>query len=341
MKAVMIDRPYSVVVTDVNRAPLGEHEVRIQVKAAGICGSDIHAYKGLHPFRKPPVIIGHEISGVVIEHGRLVTRVKVGDRVTVEPQVGCGKCEDCLQGRTNYCNNRQAPGIGNWYGTMAEEFVAHEDVVFVLPQDMDYNLGALSEPLAVGVHAVRQADIKVGEKVAVLGSGPIGLLVLAVAKEAGATTILATDVFDYCLDTAETMGATHTINIKGKENWIEEAKEMNGGPFDKVFVCIGVPGIVNQALSLVKKGGLVVTVAMFHEEQSLDIMQLQGQEKQLVGCFCYTRQDTITAVDLLASGRIETDAIITHVLPYSEAAEGFRMMDKKEGNPLKILVTFD
>jgi len=341
MKAVMIDRPYSVVVTDVSNAPLGDHDVRIQVKAAGICGSDIHAYKGLHPFRKPPVIIGHEISGEVVEHGRLVTRVKVGDKVTVEPQVGCGKCEHCLQGETNYCNNRQAPGIGNWYGTMAENFVAHEDIIFVLPQDMDHKLGALSEPLAVGVHAVRQADIQIGDKVAVLGSGPIGLLALAVAKEAGATTILSTDVFDYCLDTAEKMGATHTINIKDKDNWIEEAKELVGGPFDKVLVAIGVPGIVNEALSLVKKGGRVVTIAMFHGEQSLDIMQLQGQEKQLVGCFCYTRKDTITAVDLLASGRIQTDAIVTHVLPYTEAADGFRMMDKKEDNPLKILVTFD
>ncbi|GGH83270.1 L-iditol 2-dehydrogenase [Pullulanibacillus pueri] len=340
MKAVMIDRPYSVVVTDVSRAPLGDHDVRIQVKAAGICGSDIHAYKGLHPFRKPPVIIGHEISGEVVEHGRLVTRVKVGDKVTVEPQMGCGKCEHCLQGKTNYCDNRQAPGIGNWYGTMAEDFVAHEDIVFVLPEDMDHELGALSEPMAVGVHAVRQADIQIGDKVAVLGSGPIGLLALAVAKEAGATTILSTDIFDYCLDTAKTMGATHTLNIKDKDNWIEEAQALVGGAFDKVLIAIGVPGIVNQGLSLVKKGGRVVTIAMFHEAQSLDIMQLQGQEKQLVGCFCYTRKDTITAVDLLASGRIQTDAIVTHVLPYTEAAKGFRMMDKKEDNPLKILVTF-
>jgi L-iditol 2-dehydrogenase len=341
MKAVMIDRPYSVVVTDVSSAPLEENEVRIQVKAAGICGSDIHAYKGLHPFRKPPVVIGHELSGEVVEVGSLVTRVKVGDKVTVEPQVGCGKCEQCLQGDINYCDNRKAPGVGKWYGTMAENFVAPEDVVFVLPEDMDHKLGALAEPVAVGVHAVRQAEIKVGDKVAILGSGPIGLLALAVAKEAGATTILATDIFDYCLDTAQSMGATHTINVKDKDNWIIESKELAGGPFDKVLVAIGVPGIVNQALSLVKKGGRVVTIAMFHGEQSLDIMQLQGQEKQLVGCFCYTRKDTITAVNLLASGRIPTDSIVTHVLPYSEAAEGFRLMDTKEDNPLKILVTFD
>ncbi|WAH37096.1 zinc-dependent alcohol dehydrogenase [Alicyclobacillus dauci] len=340
MKAVMIESPYTVVVTDVESAPLGDNDVRIQVKAAGICGSDIHAYKGLHPFRKPPVIIGHEISGEVVEIGPLVTRVKVGDKVTVEPQAGCGKCEDCLQGRVNYCNNRQAPGIGTWYGTMAENFVAPEEVVFVLPPDMDHKLGALSEPLAVGVHAVRRAGIQVGDRVAVLGAGPIGLLALAVAKEAGATTILATDVFDYCLDSAKSLGATHTLNIAGKDNWVAEAEELIGGQFDKVLIAVGVPGIVNQAISLVKKGGRIVTIAMFHGEQSLDIMQLQGQEKELVGCFCYTREDTMAAVALLAAGRIQSEAVVTHVLPYTLAADGFRMVDKKEDNSLKILVTF-
>ncbi len=341
MKAVIIESPNTVVITDVESAPLKDNEVRIQVKAAGICGSDIHAYKGLHPFRKPPVIIGHEISGLVIEIGSSVTRVKVGDKVVVQPQVGCGKCDYCLRGEINYCENRQAPGVGKWYGTMAENFVAPEQIVFVLPQDMDYKLGALAEPLTVAVHAVRRANIQVGDKVAILGSGPIGLLTLAVAKEAGATTILTTDVFEYCLNSAKLLGATHTINIKGKTNWVEEAKELIGGSFDKVFIAAGVPGIINQSLSLVRKGGRVVTIAMFHGEQSLDIMQLQGQEKELVGCFCYNSEDTMTAVDLLSAGRIKSEAIVTHVFPYTKAAEGFAMVDKKEGNPLKVLFTFD
>ncbi|GGE30045.1 (R,R)-butanediol dehydrogenase [Pullulanibacillus camelliae] len=340
MKAVMIESPYNVIVKEVENAPLEDNEVRIQVKAAGICGSDIHAYKGLHPFRVPPVIIGHEVSGEVIEVGAAVTRVKLGDKVAVEPQVGCGKCEACLQGRINYCDNRKAPGIGKWYGTMAENFVAPEEVVFALPPELDYQQGALVEPLAVAVHAVRRAGIEVGDKVAVLGAGPIGLLTIAVAKEAGATTILATDVLDYCLDTAQTLGATHTINIKDKRDWVEPAKDDIGGSFDKVLIAAGVPGIVNQALSLVKKGGRIVTIAMFHGEQSIDIMQLQGQEKELVGCFCYTRVDTISAVDLLAAGRIKSDALITHVLPYSQAANGFRMVEQKEDHSLKVLVTF-
>ncbi|MCF8567506.1 alcohol dehydrogenase catalytic domain-containing protein [Alicyclobacillus tolerans] len=340
MKAVLIEKPNEVVITDVELAPLGNNEVRIQVKVAGICGSDIHAYKGLHPFRKPPVLIGHEISGEVVEIGPSVTRVKVGDRVTVEPQVGCGKCEYCLQGHVNYCENRKAPGIGKWYGTMAEYFVAPEEIVFTLPPDMDYKLGALSEPLAVGVHAVRRAGIKVGDRVAVLGTGPIGLLALAVAREAGATTILATDVFDYCLESATSLGASHTLNISGKENWVEEAKEMVGGPFDQVLIAVGVPGIVNQAVSLVKRGGRIVTIAMFHGEQSLDIMQLQGQEKELIGCFCYTREDTLAAVELLSTGRIRSEAVVTHVLPFTQAADGFRIVDKKEQNSLKVLLTF-
>ncbi|SFG75211.1 zinc-dependent alcohol dehydrogenase [Sporolactobacillus nakayamae] len=341
MKAVMIDRPHHVIVTDIENAPLKSDEVRIQVKAAGICGSDIHALKGLHPFRIPPVVIGHEISGLVAEIGDSVTRVKVGDRVAVEPQIGCGKCSHCLRGEVNQCTNRKAPGIDPWYGTMAENFVAPEHIVFKLPDDMDYNLAALAEPLAVGVHAVQQAAIKPGDKVAILGTGPIGLLALAAAKEAGATTILATDIFDYCLERAQQMGATHTLNIKDRPNWVEEAKKLIGSSFDRVLIAVGVPGIINDSLSLIRRHGRVVTIAMFQKEQSLDIMQLQGQEKELVGCFCYTHDDVAAAVALLAAGRINGHAVITHTLPYTEAAKGFRMVEKKEDQPLKVLITFN
>ncbi|HZG86409.1 zinc-dependent alcohol dehydrogenase [Paenibacillus sp.] len=340
MKAVYVEDAYKVVVKEVDIPELAPNEVLIKVAAAGICGSDIHTYKGLHPFRKPPVIIGHEVAGEIVSVGAAVTKFQVGDRVTVEPQTGCGSCEYCLRGQTNYCGTRGAPGIGGWYGTMAEYFAAPEPTVFKLPDGMSYDVGVLVEPFAVGVHAVRKAGIEVGDKVAVLGAGPIGLLAMAAAKAAGATTTFVSDVMDYALDTASAMGATHTMNIMNVENWTQQAKELVGGEFDKVLIAAGVPGIIDQSLQLLRKGGRVVTIAMFHGTQTFDIHNLQNQEKEIVGCMTYTRADTLTAIDMLAAGAVNHEALISHKLSYEDAAEGFRLVDKKEDRSMKVLVTF-
>ncbi|WEK54731.1 MAG: alcohol dehydrogenase catalytic domain-containing protein [Candidatus Cohnella colombiensis] len=340
MKAVYVEDAYKVVVKEVDLPELSDQDVLIKVKVAGICGSDLHTYKGLHPFRKPPVIIGHEVSGEVVQVGSAVKNIKPGDRVTVEPQTGCGTCEYCLTGKWNFCENRGAPGIGKWYGTMAEYFAAPEVTVFKLPEDMSYEQGALVEPYAVGVHAVRKADIGVGDKVAILGTGPIGLLAMAAAKAAGATTLLMTDIMDYALDSAKQMGATHTLNILNNPDWTDDAKALVGGSFDKVMIAAGVPGIIDQSLKLLRKGGRIVTIAMFQGDQTFNIHNLQNQEKEIVGCMTYTREDTYTAIDLIAAGTVKEDVLITHRLTAEQAAEGFRIVDKKEDNSLKVLVTF-
>ncbi|MFD0958168.1 zinc-dependent alcohol dehydrogenase [Paenibacillus chungangensis] len=341
MKAVFVQDAYEVIVKEVDIPKLGDLEVLIKVKTAGICGSDIHTYKGLHPFRKPPVIIGHELAGEVVEVGAAVTKFQPGDRVTVEPQVGCGTCEYCLTGRVNYCEDRGAPGIGAWYGTMAEYFAAPEQTVYKLPEGMDYERGVLVEPFAVGVHAVRKAGISAGDKVAILGAGPIGLLAMAAAKAAGATTLLVTDVMDYALESASQMGATHTLNILHNAEWTEKARELiGGGLFDKVLIAAGVPGIVDQSLKLLRKGGRVVTIAMFHGDQTFNIHNLQNQEKEILGCMTYTREDFFIAIDLLAAGFVDDKALITHRLAPEQAAEGFRIVDKKEDRSLKVLVHF-
>lgn len=340
MKAVYVEDAYKVVVKDVEPPELGAGEVLIKVKVTGICGSDIHTYKGLHLFRKPPVIIGHEIAGEVVKVGEAVTKFQVGDRVTVEPQTGCGICESCLTGNVNYCGRRGAPGLKGWYGTMAEYFAAPEQTVFKLPDGMSYDQGVLVEPFAVGVHAVRKAGIDMGDRVAILGAGPIGLLTLAAAKAAGATTALVTDVMDYALEGASKMGATHTLNIMNMEDWTTKAKDLTGGEFDKVFIAAGVPGIIDNAVSLLRKGGRCVTIAMFHGTQTFDIVNLQQGEKEIVGCMTYTREDTIAAINLIAAGHVNEDVIITHKLPYTDAARGFQMVDKKEDSSLKVLVEF-
>lgn len=341
MKAVYVEDAYEVNLRDVDIPKLGKNDVLIKVKMAGICGSDIHTYKGLHPFRKPPVIIGHEVSGVVKEVGENVQGIKIGNKVTVEPQRGCGNCEYCLSGNVNLCESRIAPGIDNWLGTMSEYFVTNEKAVFLLPDDMDYKTGVLAEPLAVGVHAARKGNISIDSKVAILGAGPIGLLSMAVARAAGATTTYVTDVLDYSLNVAKQMGATHTKNIQGKRDWHDVVINEIGGEFDVVLIAAGVPGIIDDGLKLLKKGGRIVTIAMFQGTQTFDIHNLQNQEKEIVGCMTYNSTDTYTAINLLANNKIITEPLISHILEKENADYGFRIVDKKEEQSLKVLISFE
>ncbi|PWU67198.1 zinc-dependent alcohol dehydrogenase [Gracilibacillus dipsosauri] len=342
MKAVFVEAAEQISIKDIEVPVLKEDEVLIKVAVAGICGSDIHTYKGLHPFRKPPVVIGHEVAGEVVQIGESVTNFKVGDRVTVEPQIGTGESEGIMTGNVNYSDERLAPGMGDWLGTMAEFFVSPEAQAVKLPDSVSYDQGVLVEPLAVGVHAAYKADIKSTDRVAILGAGPIGLLTLIAVKAKGVTDIVVTDVLDYSLDVAKEMGASNVINIKDNANWIQEAKlTLDKGSFDKVFITAGVPGIINDSLNLLRKGGRVVTVAMFHGQQSVDIEQLQQNEKEIVGCMTYNRPDTEEALEIIAKGELDVEKVISHKLPYQQADKGFTIVNKKQDNSVKVLVSFE
>ncbi|SFM28422.1 zinc-dependent alcohol dehydrogenase [Salibacterium qingdaonense] len=341
MKAVFVEDAEQVEVKDIDTPEIKEDEVLVKVAVAGICGSDIHTYKGLHPFRKPPVVIGHEVAGEVVCIGKKVTHVKVGDRVTVEPQLGTGESEGEMTGHINYSDERLAPGMDTWLGTMADYFVSPESLIIPLPDSVSYDRGVLTEPLAVGVHAACKADIQPGDRVAVLGAGPIGLLTLAAVRAKGAENTVVTDMLEYSLEKAVELGAKDTHNIKDDEEWISNVKEKMGGSFDKVLITAGVPGIVNGSLNLLKKGGRAVTVAMFHGQQQLDVEQLQQQEKELIGCMTYNRPDTEEALNIIESRTIPVENVISHRLEAAKAAEGFRMVDKKEDQSVKVLVTFN
>lgn len=341
MKAVYVEEAETIKVKDIDRPKIKENEVLMKVNVAGICGSDIHTYKGLHPFRQPPVVIGHEVAGEVTEIGSNVTSVKVGDRVTVEPQMGTGESEGEMTGNINYSDERLAPGMGDWLGTMAEYFVSPESLVIKLPDSVSYDRGVLVEPLAVGVHAAFKGDVKPTDRVAVIGAGPIGLLTLAAVKARGVEHTLVTDVLDYSLEYAQTLGAAKTVNTKEQPDWIEAVKKEMGGSFDKVFITAGVPGIVNEALSLLKKGGRAVTVAMFQNQQEVDIEQLQQNEKEIIGCMTYNRPDTEEALSIIEKQEIPVEKVISHRLSCEDAAKGFRMVDKKEDQSVKVLVEFD
>lgn len=340
MDTVVIEQVDRIKIKENNVPKIKDDEILIKVKMAGICGSDIHTYKGLHPFRKPPVAIGHEVSGEVAGIGSSVHDFKIGDKVTVEPQMGCGECEFCNNGLENLCISRQAPGIGEWAGTMAEFFKAPACRVIKLPESTSHEIGVLAEPLAVAIHAVNKAEIQPNEKVAILGAGSIGLLTLAVARDRGVENLFITDVLDHPLKISRRLGATYTLNVTEHSDWTHVAMRDAEGPFDKVIVANSGERIINEAISITKKAGKIVTVAMFQNEQSVNIPILQNTEKEIVGCMTYNREDFREAIRFIQKDHIPIKNVISHVLPYRKASQAFQLVDKKEDDSSKVLLHF-
>jgi len=213
-------------------------QVVIAIKASSICGSDLHLYKGKHPSATLPVSLGHELAGDVVSIGSKVKSVHTGDRVTVEPVIACGACPPCRKGEYGYCDNLSYH-YRKGQGAMAEYFVVDQRYVYKLPDEMSYEAGALIEPLAVAVHAVKRAKIGLGDNVVIIGAGPIGILVGAVCKAAGAREIIVADIADVRLEMASAMGATRTINSLN-ESVVDVVRQVTGGRgIGRSFECAG------------------------------------------------------------------------------------------------------
>jgi L-iditol 2-dehydrogenase len=200
MKAAILENTGRIEVRDVRDLRPAPDELLIKTAYAGVCGSDLHAFRGKHPFRTPPVILGHEVAGTVVECGAGVEGFRPGDRVTVMPLLPCGSCPQCQMGRTNICRNKRVPGVREWLGLFTEYSLAKASVVFKLGRATPFELGVLAEPLAVGIHSVfRQARLTAGDRVIVLGAGPIGIFTAMAARAAGAGEIVVTDLLDFNL----------------------------------------------------------------------------------------------------------------------------------------------
>jgi 2-desacetyl-2-hydroxyethyl bacteriochlorophyllide A dehydrogenase len=341
MRAAVIEKPYVVEFKDVAPPVITRNdEVLIKVAVTGICGSEIHAYHGTHPFRIPPVISGHEMTGVVVETGKEVQSVAIGDRVTVEPQYGCGLCRYCKVGDYHLCPRKKVLGTQEWTGSFGEYIVVPEHTVIRLPEGVSFEQGALIEPLAVGVHAVRQAKVGLGDKVAVLGAGPIGLALMLAAKASGATRTFITDVSDYNLEIAAKLGSTYTINPL-KENPVEFIRNStNGDGVDVAFLAIGLEPVLNDALKVVKKGGKVSEVALFGSHPKVEISFVQNREISVIGSNMYTRSDFEIAAEAIAAGIFDTGLLISKILPIHQAREAMELVDKKTENVIKVLLTY-
>lgn len=295
----------------------GRREVLVQVTAVGVCGSDVHYYEHgrIGPFIvEAPLILGHESAGRVVELGEDVTGHSVGDRVTLEPGVPCGRCRECRAGRYNLCRDVRFFATPPIDGAFADYVVIHEDFAFALPEALSDEEGALMEPLSVGVWACRKAGVSAGDRVLVTGAGPIGLLAMQCALAYGATEVCVSDVNEHRLEVARRTGATHTVH----------PDEAPGFEADAFIECSGHPQALIDGIEALRPAGTAVLVGMGPEEQgSVPLSVIQTRELWVTGTFRYANTYP-TAIALAAAGRVDLKAIITGHFGLQDAEAALR-----------------
>ncbi|MDR0267984.1 2,3-butanediol dehydrogenase [Paenibacillus sp.] len=322
--------------------------VKIRVEWCGICGSDMHEYLAgpitipvdqPHPISGAiaPVIMGHEFSGQVVEVGEGVQRIKVGDRVCVEPIINCGTCDSCRKGLYNLCEKLGLHGMSGNGGGFSEMTVVKEHMVHKIPDHVSYEQGALVEPVAVALHAVRQSKLKSGDNCVVFGLGPIGLAVIQCLKASGATKVVAVDIAPERREKALSLGATHAVDPL-KENVTEVVRELTGKGADVCFEVAGVEPTLASAVDCVKQNGQVMIVSLWEKNPSIAMNSLVFKEIDIKGTICY--RDIFPAViEMMADGRLQSEKLITNKIKLDDITEnGFEAILKNK-NEIKILVT--
>ena len=337
-RRVLVNRLDDISIEMVPEAAPGPGEARVRSTLVGICGSDMHAASGHHPFIDLPYRPGHEAIGVVDAVGAGVDESWIGRRVAVEPNLACGHCRQCLAGRYNICRELLVFGC-QMPGALADSFCIATDRLVALPDDLDDAHAILIEPLATPVHAVRRAAETVGDlrdrRVVVIGAGPIGLFVMLAARHAGARVVVA-DLLESKRARAERLGATGSFDPTA-DSAVESALELLGGPAAVVIDCVARESSVAQAVALVDKGGAIMIVGVASGATPVPLDLIQDRELALVGNLMYVRDDFTAAIDLLAAGAVPVDEFISATFDLEHAADAFAASADPEN--VKVVVT--
>ena len=315
-------------------------DVKIKVVNCGICGSEVHAYHGLHPFRIPPIVSGHEVAGDVVEVGPGVTRFKVGDRVTVEPHYGCGHCWYCKHGLYNVCPDKKVLGAGGWSGGLGEYIVTPEQTVVKLPDTLSYEEGALIEPVANGMYAVRHSNITPETNIVVIGCGPIGIGDFLCARLWNPKSILMVDVSDFNLQKAREMGAELTCNSR-RENLAGRVMELTDGVgADLVFLAFGDAPTVQQAFEITRRGGQIAQHALMEDGIAFPYRVHQQHELDFKAYNMYTFEDFELIARAIHEGKMDLSHFVTQRYPIEQFPEAIEMADKRPEPVLKVMMHF-
>lgn len=339
MKVAMVYGPRNLGVEEIEEPKIGTGEVLIRNKAAGICGSDLHYHRrdSDESIRRPAG--GHEFSGVVAAVGRSVKNVKAGDRVGVEPLVGCGECRFCAAGNYHICND-----LRHLSGGFGEYTKAPRDKVFKLPDNMSYEEAALLDCIAVGVHAVQRFKTEMTDTAVVLGDAAIGLSTMQVVKANGAKRVGVVGHHDNSLQIAKKVGADFTINGNAEDATAKVMELTDGFGADVIYESVGgTSTTLTEAVNMVRPGGTIVVIGGFARQPELNFRRLLRYEVNLLFSWSYSRWQGIPefqiAIDLIKEGKVNAEAIITHKFPLDQISEAFHAaLNKYESKATKVIV---
>ena len=341
MKALVLEEYNKLVYRDVNEPQPAADEVLIRVKACGICGSDVHGMDGSTGRRQPPIIMGHEASGVIVKTGEGVTRWKEGDRVTFDSTVYPLNDWFTLNGRYNLSEGREVVGVSpNEYkrhGAFAEYLAVPQHILYKIPDNVSFEQAAMVEPAAVAAHAVRISGINVGDSAVVIGSGMIGTFIVSLLKAAGATQVIAVDVDDEKLKMAVKYGADITVNSINQPVAEAVRNLTKGRGADFGFEVVGIAATVNTLIDSLRKGATAVLVGNLTPVIEFPLQKVVTSEIKVQGS-CAICGEYEIVLDMIASGTLRVDGMISAVAPLSEGAEWFRKLYHREGNFNKVIL---
>ena len=318
---------------------LKDNEILLKVHNIGVCGSDIHVWRGHHPFVTYPVIQGHEYGAEVIAVGKDVKAVKPGDKASARPQLVCGECGPCKKGRYNVCENLrvqgfQAPGCAQRY------FIVPEDRIVKADSKLSYEDIAVMEPCAVGVHASGRTDVK-GKNVVITGAGTIGNLVAQCVIGRGAKKVLITDVSDLRLAKARECGIENTANTM-KEPFADAVKRVFGDEgFQAAFEVSGAQPCITDIVANIEKGSDIVIVAVFSKPPYVDFAVLDEHELRIIGSMMYKHEDYVLASEMLADGRLNVKPLVTQRFKFKDYADAYHCIDNNPEECMKVMISLD
>ncbi|MFA6891772.1 MAG: alcohol dehydrogenase catalytic domain-containing protein [Sphaerochaetaceae bacterium] len=333
----VMTEPGKIVFREIPVPEISDTQVLVRIMMIGVCGSDIHVYHGKHPFTKYPVTQGHEVAGEVVQVGKNARKFFVGQRVTIEPQIVCGKCYPCRHSKYNLCEELKVMGFQTT-GTASTYFAVDNSKVTPLPQTMDFKSGAMIEPLAVAVHAVSRIGGVEGKNVCVIGAGPIGNLVAQVAKGSGAAKVMITDVGDYRLDLAKACGIEAVYNTKNIDFGAAMVDAFGPDKADVILDCAGNDITMGQAIKYARKGSMIILVAVYAGMANVDLAVLNDHELDLNTTMMYRHEDYLRAIELVDEGKINLKKLQSKVFPFRKYLDAYQYIDANRETTMKVLI---
>ena len=341
MKALVLKKYNVFSYEDVPDPEFGLNDVLLKVKACGICGSDVHGMDGSTGRRQPPIIMGHEASGIIAKVGGNVTEWKEGDRVTFDSTIYCGKCFFCRQGKINLCDNRRVAGVScdeyRQNGAFAEYIAIPEHILYRLPEGINFKQATMVEALSIGFHAVGRTSISINDTAIVLGAGMIGQMVIQSLRIAGCGHIIAVDIEQGKLDMASKLGADVCLN-SGDVNVVEEVLRLtNNRGADVAFEVVGITPTIKLGIDCLKKGGILTLVGNISPTVEIPLQSVVTREISINGS-CASNGEYPACLDMIARGKIDVDTLISAAAPLSEGGSWFKRLYDKEPGLMKVIL---